>query len=70
MLLVMSAFETGCGLLSPKSVRTVYVPAGTPVRIRETIRNVKIWVRDASGVEAESEMDIPEGWFAVEDTGK
>jgi len=69
-MICVSASASGCGLLTPKKIRTIYVPAGTPVRLRETIRNAKVWVKDASGVDSESEMDLPEGWYCLEDTGK
>ena len=49
----------GCG---PK---TVYVPSGTPVRLRETVKNVKVWVKTEAGIEA-SVMDLPEGWYCLE----
>jgi len=57
---------TGCG------VRTIYVPHGTPVRLRETVRGVKVWVKDADGTPRAGKMDMPEGWYClpvdVEDT--
>jgi len=46
-------------------VRTIYVPHGTPVRLRETIRNAKVWVRDAGGEPVAGRMDIPNGWYAL-----
>jgi hypothetical protein len=49
---------TGC-------VRTVYVPDGTPVRLRETVRDVKVWVKEADGHVVEGRMDLPEGWYAL-----
>ena len=45
-------------------IRTVYVPAGTPVRLRETLKDVKVWVKDADGSVATGRMDLPEGWYA------
>ena len=50
---------TGC-------VRTIYVPHGTPVRLRETVKDVKVWVKDAGGEPVAGRMDLPEGWYAVE----
>ena len=50
---------TGCG------VRTVYVPHGTPVRLRESVKNVKVWVKDAGGESVAGRMDLPEGWYAL-----
>ena len=49
----------GCG------VRTVYVPHGTPVRLRETVEDVKVWVKDAAGQPVPGRMDLPEGWYAL-----
>jgi len=49
---------TGC-------VRTVYVPHGTPVRLRETVKDAKVWVKDADGKPIAGKMDLPEGWYAL-----
>ena len=49
---------TGC-------VRTIYVPHGTPVRLRETVEDVEVWVKDADGEPVAGKMDIPEGWYAL-----
>jgi hypothetical protein len=46
-------------------VRTVYIPAGSPVRLRETLKNVKVWVKDADGSVVAGKMDLPEGWYAL-----
>lgn len=53
---------TGC-------VRTIYVPDGTPVRLRETVKDAKVWVKDAAGQAVEGRMDLPEGWYALPDDG-
>lgn len=52
-------FLAGCG------VRTIYVPHGTPVRLRETVKDVKVWVKDADGQPVAGKMDLPEGWYAL-----
>ena len=49
---------TGC-------VRTIYVPHGTPVRLRETVKDVKVWVKDADGESVAGRMDLYEGWYAL-----
>ena len=54
----------GCG------VRTIYVPHGTPVRLRETVKDVKVWVKDADGKPVAGKMDLPEGWYALPDDGR
>jgi len=53
-------------LLLAGCVRTIYVPHGTPVRLRETVKDVKVWVKDAGGKPVAGRMDLPEGWYAVE----
>ena len=52
-------------LLAGCAVRTVYVPHGTPVRLRETIHNAKVWVKDAQGKPVAGRIDLPEGWFCL-----
>jgi len=49
---------TGC-------VRTIYVPHGTPVRLRETVKDVRVWVKDADGEPVAGRMDLYEGWYAL-----
>jgi hypothetical protein len=44
--------------------RTVYVPQGETVRLRESIRRVKVWVC-VEGKWEPSTMTIPEGWYAL-----
>ena len=46
-------------------VRTIYVPHGTPVRLRETVKNVKVWVKDADGHVVAGRMSLPEGWYCL-----
>ncbi|MFW6061646.1 MAG: hypothetical protein ACOC93_02450, partial [Planctomycetota bacterium] len=57
MLLAPLIF-TGC-------TRTIYVPHGTPVRLRETVEDVKVWVKDADGEPVPGRMDLMEGWFSL-----
>jgi len=56
--------------LSGCFTRTIYVPDGTPVRLRETVRNAKVWVLDKDGNPVAGEMDLPEGWYVLPDPGK
>ena len=46
-------------------VRTIYVPHGTPVRLRETVEDVKVWVKDADGEPVAGKMDLPEGRYCL-----
>jgi hypothetical protein len=55
---------TGCGGGS-LFTRTIYVPHGTPMRLRETVRDVKVWVKDADGQPVAGEVDLYEGWYAL-----
>lgn len=55
---LLAAMASGC-------VRTVYVPPGEPVRLRETILNVKVWVMNEDGRAVAGRMDLPEGWYAL-----
>jgi len=54
------ALLPGCG------ARTIYVADGEPVRLRETIRNAKVWVLDAQGEPVAGRMDLPEGWYCLD----
>ena len=52
-------------LLSAGCVRTVYVPHGEPVRLRETVKDVKVWVMGSDGKPVAGTLDLPEGWYAL-----
>ena len=58
-LLLPILLLAGCG------ARTVYVPAGEPVRLRETIPRAKVWVLGADGEPVAGRMDLPEGWYCL-----
>ena len=47
-------------------VRTIYVPDGKAVRLRQTVRNAKVWVLDANGKPVAGTMDLPEGWYCLD----
>ena len=59
VVLLCVAFLSGC------ANRTILVPEGEPVRLRETIRGAKVWVMDANGKPAASKMDLPAGWYCL-----
>jgi uncharacterized protein YceK len=61
LLLLCCILTSGCSTFT----RTIYVPDGTPVRLRETVKGVKVWVLDAEGVPVAGTMDLPEGWYAL-----
>ncbi len=60
MLLLVALAAPGC-----LRTRTLYVPDGEPVRLRETIPAAKVWVLDADGKPTAGEMDLPEGWYVL-----
>jgi len=35
------------------------------VRLRETVTDAKVWVKDADGEPVAGKMDLPEGWYAL-----
>jgi hypothetical protein len=49
--------------------RTICVPAGEPVRLREPVKGAKVWVADEKGQWTAGEIDIPAGWYALPDPG-
>ncbi|MCX7804794.1 MAG: hypothetical protein N3A38_06335 [Planctomycetota bacterium] len=61
-MLCALACSSGC-------VRTVLVPPGEPVRLREPIRGAKVWVADKDGREIPATVDLPEGWYCLPDPG-
>jgi hypothetical protein len=45
--------------------RTIYVPHGEPVRLREPVEDAKVWVMGADGKPVAGKMTLPEGWYAL-----
>jgi len=60
-VIVMLCLLVGC------QSRTVYVPDGQPVRLRQTVKAAPVWVLDAQGQPTAGTMDLPEGWFCLPD---
>jgi hypothetical protein len=46
-------------------VRTIYVPDGKAVRLREDV-TAKVWVLDANGKPVPGKMTLPEGWYCLD----
>ena len=59
LIAAVIVLAAGCGM------RTIYVPDGTPIRLRATIRGAKVWVLDADGKPVPGRMDLPEGWYCL-----
>jgi len=57
-------------LFSGCATRTIYVPDGTPVRLRETVRSARVWVLDSDGQPVTGRMDLPDGWYVLPDLGE
>jgi len=45
--------------------KVVYVPAGDAVKLRETIKKAKVWIKTKDGEIVPGEMDLPNGWFCL-----
>ena len=60
VVLLCVVFLAGCG------ARTIYVPHGEPVRLRETMRGAKVWVKDQQGNTVAGRVDLLEGWYCLE----
>ncbi|MFA5265157.1 MAG: hypothetical protein WC378_15145 [Opitutaceae bacterium] len=65
VIFLILALPAGC-----TRIRTVYIPAGEPVRLREPVKNVKIWTLDKDGTPVPGVVDVPEGWYVLPDPGK
>lgn len=49
--------------------RTIYVPDGKAVRLRESVE-AAVWVFDKQGKLRPGYMILPEGWYVLPDPGK
>jgi hypothetical protein len=54
-------FLTGCAGL----YTTVYVPHGDAVRLRQDVKNVKVWVKTKDGEIIPGKMTLPNGWYCL-----
>lgn len=45
--------------------KVVYVPHGDAVKLRETIKKAKVWVKTKEGDIVPGTMDLPNGWFCL-----
>ena len=66
-------YAVGCWLVFTLSLaacshtKTILVPTGDPVRIRQTVKGAAVWVPDANGKWIEGTMDLPVGWYCLPD---
>ncbi len=63
------ALMLACVCLAGCGTRTVYIASGEPVRLRETVKEVSVWVMDEDGQPIASRMDLPAGWYVLPDPG-
>ena len=49
--------------------RTVYVPPGTAVRLRQDVK-AKIWAKDSQGNLVPGKMVLKEGWYVLPPKGE
>ena len=61
-LLILILSLSGCGVIW---TRTVYIPDGTAVRLRQPVKNVKIWAKDKDGEFVQGRITLPEGWMCL-----
>lgn len=60
-LCVTLCAATSCAM----GYRTIYVPDGTPVRLRQSVKGVDCWVLSSQGAWVKGRVDIPEGWYCL-----
>lgn len=51
-------FLAGCA-----TTDVVYVPPGDAVKLRETVKNVKVWIKTTERIVLPGKTDLHEGWF-------
>lgn len=64
----ITACVIGCFVACATSgcfTRTIYVPDGAPVRLREDVHRVKIWAKDEAGKWVPGRMTLKNGWYAI-----
>ena len=60
-VLVVSSF----GALGGCATRTIYIPDGKAVQLRQQVKNVRVWVFDKEGKRVAGKMTLPEGWYVL-----
>ena len=59
IVLLISLFFAAC------VNKVVYVPHGDAVKLRETIKKAKVWVKTKEGEIVPGTMDLPNGWYCL-----
>lgn len=60
ILLLISSF--GCTLVAPR-IKTIYVPEGDAVMLRQDVKGVKIWAKTKDQDPVAGKMTLEEGWM-------
>ena len=55
----LTSFSSGC------FTKTIYVPPGKSVMLRQDVKNVKIWAKDSEGKRVPGKITLKNGWFVV-----
>lgn len=63
LALILLLALPACGIFT--KYRTVYVPPGASVRLREDVEDVDIWALDETGKPVPGTMTLHEGWYVV-----
>ncbi len=63
------ALMLACVCLAGCGTRTIFIPDGQPVRLREPIPNAKVWVMGEDGKPVASKVELPAGWYVLADPG-
>jgi hypothetical protein len=58
-VIIYFALTAGCAQLT----RTIYVPEGDAIKLRETIEDVKVWVKPANQEAVAGKLTLFEGWY-------
>ena len=64
-LLVWVLVGISFGVLNGCATKTIYVPDGKAVQLRQQVKNVRVWVFDKDGKRVAGKMNLPEGWYAL-----
>ena len=54
-----------CGGCISLWTKTIFVPDGQAVRIREKVYDAKVWVMTETGEIVPGTMDLPQGWYCL-----
>ncbi len=60
LALILILLFTGCAYY-----KTVYVPHGDAVRLRQDVKNVKVWIKTKDGDIVPGKMTLPNGWYCL-----